>query len=349
MRKFFSIVLKMLLIIIILVCLIPIYFIAFEYKPEAKTDVFSALVSDTLETGIPYSALIWNIGYAGLGMNMDFFYDGGVGVRDTKENVLRNFQAISKFLVSNDSVNFVLLQEVDVASKRSYHMDQLHLLESSLTRHMGFLGLNYKTDYVPVPASSPLGKVKSGIAIYSDISPIEVARYGFSGNYSWPKRIFMLKRCFLACVVPINNYKDLHIVNIHNSAYDDGSLREEQLEFISEYALEQYNKGNYVLFGGDWNQSPDNFKPRYNLPFDTVNLSYLPEGFLRGWQRIYSDSVPSNRRVNVPYSKGKTMTTVIDYYIVSPNILVPELKPQDLNFENSDHHPLIINFILNDS
>lgn len=35
-----------------------------------------------------------NIGYAGLGDNMDFFYDGGRRVRDSRERTARNLKEI---------------------------------------------------------------------------------------------------------------------------------------------------------------------------------------------------------------------------------------------------------------
>lgn len=346
MRKAVSILIRMLFIPIILLALFLLLFTVIEYRPKEKIELFSALLSDTIHVNESYSSLIWNIGYAGLGENMDFFYDGGERVRDTKENVSQNFQGISNFLALNDSINFILLQEVDQSSKRSYHTDQFYLLDTILSRHMGFMGLNYKVEFVPVPVSTPLGKVKTGVATYSDIDPIQTIRYGFSGNYFWPKRLFMLKRCFMVCKFHVNNGKFLSIINVHNSAYDDGSLKTQQLNLLNEYAQQQYKQGNYVLMGGDWNQCPDKFEPGYSQPFDTEDLSYLPAGFLSNWQRIYSDSIPSNRRVNIPYTKDETLTTLIDYYIASPNITVTELKPQDMNFKNSDHQPLIISFIL---
>ncbi len=348
MRKAFSIVLRVLFIPIILFALFLLYFSVTEYRPKDKIEMFSSLVSDTMQSGQTYSSLIWNIGYAGLGANMDFFYDGGIGVRDSKENVLKNLKGISEFLEANDSIDFILLQEVDKSSKRSYRINQFSSFDSILFEHTGFLGLNYSTGFVPVPLYAPLGKVKSGIATYSQMKPTKVMRYGFKGNYSWPKRLFMLKRCFLVCTFPVDNGKQLNLINIHNSAYDDGTLRAEQLSLLNDFAIGEYKKGNYVLFGGDWNQSPDGFEPSFKQPFDTLNLSYLPADFLKEWQRMYCDTLPSNRRIQAPYAKGKTLTTVIDFYIASPNITVSKHNAQNLDFENSDHQPLLINFLLND-
>ena len=284
--------------------------------------------------------MIWNIGYGGLGENMDFFYDGGRMVRDTRENVQLNFDAILAYIGSRDTIDFFLLQEVDIDSKRSYRINQNEFLSNTLSKHVAFAGINYKVDFVPVPLRAPLGKVTSGIATYTRYQPESVIRRGYTGNYSWPKRLFMLKRCFLVSRYPLNNGLDLVLVNIHNSAYDDGSLRAGQLKVLETFATQEYSLGNFILLGGDWNQSPDGFSPAFDQPFDTTNVSYLQSDFLAGWERYYTDSVPTNRRIITSYEKGETPVTVIDYFIASPNIELTNINCSDLYFKNSDHQPV---------
>ena len=38
--------------------------------------------------------------------------------------------------------------------------------------------------------------------------------------------------------------------------------------------------------------------------------------------------------------KGKTFTTLIDFYLVSPNVEILEVKTIDLDFKYSDHQPI---------
>jgi len=58
-----------------------------DYKPEP----IEIIVEKGSNGGITnlqqntFSLINWNIGYAGLGQEMDFFYDGGEGVRPTKK------------------------------------------------------------------------------------------------------------------------------------------------------------------------------------------------------------------------------------------------------------------------
>jgi endonuclease/exonuclease/phosphatase family metal-dependent hydrolase len=293
--------------------------------------------------------MIWNIGYSGLGDNMDFFYDGGERVRDSLNRVISNFKQIQSFLKIYDSIDFFLLQEVDINSKRSYGFNQFVAIDSLLRDHHGYFGLNYSVDFVPVPPRSPLGRVRSGIVFLSSYPPSSVSRNSYSGNYPWPTRLFMLKRCFLVSRYPLDNQKELVVINLHNSAYDDGSLRSAQLEVLQDFAVHEYNMGNYVLLGGDWNQTPAGFTPVFTEPFDTRNISFLPETFLKDWNVVYSDRIPSNRRIITPYQKGGTPVTVIDFFITSPNIRTLNKQAIDLNFRNSDHNPLLITFRLEKS
>src|SRR6478672_10424486 len=49
-----------------------------------------------------YTFMIWNLGYGGLGKEVDFFYDGGKMVTSPKEHVAKNVEGIKKQLGEND-------------------------------------------------------------------------------------------------------------------------------------------------------------------------------------------------------------------------------------------------------
>jgi len=106
----------------------------------------------------------------------------------------------------------------------------------------------------------------------------------------------------------------------------------------------EYQKGNYVVVGGDWNLilpgvDPDNqfphseARPGFYLPFPA---DWTPPG----WQWAYDASAPSNRTVSQPWQPGVNYVTVIDGFLVSPNVEVLEVQTDDLNFADSDHNPV---------
>ena len=53
----------------------------------------------------------------------------------------------------------------------------------------------------------------------------------------------------------MENGKELVLYNVHLSAYtSDGKIAEEQLRMLIEDMQEEYNKGNDIVCGGDFNK-----------------------------------------------------------------------------------------------
>lgn len=326
-----------------------IYASVTNYQPEPVVLIDRSDHPDTIADSSVFDLVIWNIGYGGLDRSMDFFYDGGEQVRTSEEQLHVNMENITSMLTTLDSIEFILLQEVDVKSHRSYGINEVNKLSESFSSFNSYYGKNYDVFFVPLPVRNPLGSVNSGLLSFSGFKPSVVNRYTYPGQYAWPKNLFMLDRCFLVMRFPVANSKELLVINTHNTAYDDGSIRDQQMAFLREFILVEYQKGNYVITGGDWNQCPPGFVGSFSSdPFDTVNnkaieSTYLPDD----WQWIYDKTQPTNRRVDIPYSRGTTLTTLIDFYLMSPNINVLHCETINLGFENSDHHPVYLKVMIN--
>lgn len=313
-----------------------------DYRPDEiivqPLECDPGILSDSLEIRL----VIWNIGYAGLDASMDFFYDGGEQMRPSKEGVMNNMEGITATLAAYKGFDFIMLQEVDQDSKRSYHINEYASIRDQYEGYQCNFAMNYRVDFVPIPINEPMGKVQSGLMTLSLRCPTRVERHSFPGNYAWPKKLFMLDRCFLVNRYRLQNQKELVIINTHNSAYDDGSLRAQQMTYLSDYLLSEYEKGNYILVGGDWNQTPFGLEPE--LPshlFDTENLTYIEKDYpAPGWNWAYDPGMPTNRRVATPYDKSNTLTTVIDCFLSSPNVVLSEVHTMDVNFQFSDHQPV---------
>lgn len=313
-----------------------------DYKPEEKINQYAGQKAEIIADSSELNLLIWNIGYAGLDASMDFFYDGGKQMRPSQEGVNDNLEGIQSILAPFKGFEFILLQEVDINSKRSYHINQAEKISEDFKGYQSFIGTNYDVAFVPIPVSNPMGQVESGLMSLSTFTPSSVDRYSFPGNYSWPTSLFMLDRCFLVERHPVSGGKELLIINTHNSAYDDGSLRKQQMDFLKDFLLNEYNNGNYLIVGGDWNQSPHGFAPE--LPshlFDTISLTYVEKDFPGPqWKWAFDPTLPTNRRVSTPYEQSTSLTTVIDYFLLSPNIDIKKVKTMDVNFKYSDHQPV---------
>lgn len=296
------------------------------------------------------SLLTWNIGYGGLGKMMDFFYEGGEMVRPDHKSYRSHLNGILDFLSTHNTINFILLQEVDRNARRSYHTNQQLMLNSVLENYSSVFAKNYDVEFVPLPFTSPMGKVEAGLMTLTQYRPIEAERHSFKANYSWPKNLFMLDRCFILTKFNVSNGKQLIVINTHNSAFDSGGkLRKQQLEKLKKFMRKEFKKGNYVIAGGDWNLNPPSFKP------GEVNAGYQAEAlgtpvdkdiFPVNWQWVYDPVLPTNRDVSAPFEKQTTKTTIIDYFVISPNVKVDTVKVIDLQFRSSDHQPVLMEVVL---
>jgi len=313
-----------------------------DYRPDELTVQPTECEQDILSDSLNLNLLIWNIGYAGLDASMDFFYDGGKQMRPARDGVSRNLEGIENTLDAFNGFDLIMLQEVDQDSKRSYHLNEYDSIRDQFQGYQSYFGMNYRVDFVPIPVTEPMGKVQSGLMTLSKQCPSRVERHSFPGNYSWPKKLFMLDRCFLVNRYMLENQKELLIINTHNSAYDDGSLRAQQMDYLSKYLISEYEKGNYIIVGGDWNQTPYGLDPEFpSQPFDTKNLTYIEKDYpAPGWKWAYDPTMPSNRRVATPYDRTSTPTTVIDCFLASPNVELSAAKTMDVNFQYSDHQPV---------
>lgn len=296
-----------------------------------------------------YSALIWNIGYAGLGKEADFFYDGGQMMQPSELLVNKYFEGILNTIEQNPA-DFILLQEVDSFSKRSYYIEEMNLIKNTFASvYKNSFALNYKVNYIPQPWLTPMGKVNSGLMTLSKFEASKSVRHQLPGEFGFPKQLFFLRRCLLVNYYPLANGKNLVMVNIHNSAYDDkGILKKQEMEYLKTFLKDEYAKGNYIICGGDWNQCPPQFP--YNQLAKGKEGDYLQtnvEGnFIPNWRWIFDSKTPTNRKNDKPFDTEKTFVTLIDFYLVSPNIEVTSCKGISNNFEFSDHQPVAITFKL---
>ena len=340
-------ILKYLLILIIASAIgfigLIVYAVITDYKPKEQEIIPLSREPSLLKDSISITLLTWNIGYAGLDKEMDFFYDGGTKVFTPKANCINNLLEIQKFLKQNNSADFIFIQEIDRHSKRSYYLNEYDSLIKTLKGYSPFFAKNYDVFFVPVPPATPMGKVLSGIATFSRYNPSSSVRYSFPGTYGFPKQLFMLDRCFLVNRYKILNGKELVVINTHNEAFDPGQIRKAQMAYLRDFLLNEYNNGNYVIAGGDWNQCPPDFKPAFQKNLVNTSQMVMPSDFLPPeWKCVYDSKIPSNRTVIAAYDPGTTTTTVIDAFLLSPNIETDFVKCIQLDFENSDHNPVVI-------
>jgi endonuclease/exonuclease/phosphatase family metal-dependent hydrolase len=337
----------LLILAILFVGGILIYGTITEYKPEPGLIEEVALTGTPSET-FPDSTIRifnWNLGFGGLGEEMDFFYDGGKQVRAPRHIWDKDFSGMLSVMRKQNDIDFFLIQEIDLHSKRSYYVNMYDSLRNSLPGYASAFGTNYQVQHVPLPFTRPLGMIHSGLATYTRYPAVQIQRHQYPGAFPWPTRIFFLDRCFLTMRINMQDGKELLLINTHNSAYDEtGELKAAEMEALKHYANREYEKGNYVIIGGDLNQCPPDFDPH---TFETGTYTgFIPpamsESYIQeGWTCSYDPKVPTNRHLDTPLD-SLSFKTLIDFFIISPNLEQISVETLDLGFTYTDHNPILL-------
>ena len=331
-----------------------------EYKPAAVEPIevnrTGAPKQVFLAPGDSVTILSQNTGYAGLGKDSDFFMDGGSDVAPTKEQQEANQSGLAAQM-DLYGADVYFLQEVDVNSGRTRSVDQSkiyweQLLSDGKGAYSSVHALNYSCDFVPFPWP-PIGKVHSGLQTLTRLYVDRAERVALPCPFSWPVRAANLKRCLLVSYVPLEGTdKELVLVNLHLEAYDDGEGKAAQTKVLLDLLTAEYEKGNYVIAGGDFNQTFPGALDAF--PIQDPSLwtpgvledSILPEG----WRFACDLSVPSCRLLNHPYDPNPegNQFYVIDGFILSPNVGLDSVETLDMQFQYTDHNPVSLRVTLLD-
>lgn len=311
----------------------------------------------TAETGTPYKILSWNIGFGAYEDDFGFFMDGGAESRAwSKERLLENLDEIGT-LLAEQNADLFLLQEVDFDSDRSYHVDEVLKLRTFDGLDVctdSVFAVNYHSAYLFYPITKPHGASNSCLLTMSGLGVRSAVRRSLPVETGVAK-ILDLDRCYSVSRIPAANGKELCLYNLHLSAYtSDGKIADEQLELLLSDMQAEYEAGNYVIGGGDFNKdlmsggseayfgvSTEDYTWAQPIRFDLLAATDIrliaPEG--------NGAAVPSVRNADGPYHDGQLVLTV-DGFLVSPNVEVSGSEVLDTGFANSDHNPIVMTVTL---
>ena len=226
---------------------------------------------------------------------------------------------------------------------------------SALTYNIGFGA--YTPDFSFL--NHPHGKSRSGLALFSKYPVTDSLRRSFPVSTSFSK-FFDLDRCYSISRVPTDNGKELVIFLLHMSAYGNSdAIREGQIRMLSQDMQKEYEAGNYVLCGGDFNHdlkasNDDNDDaadyeswaypfPREELP---EHLSFCIDQLSDTERNALWNSA---RNADMEYIPGETYTVTLDGFIISDNIECLQYENVNTGYSYSDHDPVYMKFKLLDN
>lgn len=320
-----------------------------EFKPKKQVSLSIDEAGDgakEISTGDDIKVMTWNIGYGSLGDYTDFFMDGGKSVYTSSiKQVKSNMKNIIDEVNSVDP-DVAFFQEVDTDSDRSHNENEYKDIKNGTQGYDDTFAYNYRVKFIPYPIP-PIGKVNGGIATISKYKIKDSDRIQLPCPFSWPVRLGNLKRCLSINRIDLKDSdKQLVVINLHLEAYDDGEGKKTQSEMLAKYLQGEREKGNYVIAGGDFNQTFSNADLKLPEIKGKWHAGRLDTSILdNSWQFIMDDDA-SCRSLDQAY-KGADHKNfqyyLIDGFIVSDNIEVDSIDTEKLDFKNSDHNPVVLN------
>lgn len=306
-----------------------------------------------VKTENEYTILTYNIGFGAYTPDFSFFMDGGTeSVAKSGESVLAAVSGAAD-LALKENAQFYLFQEVDMDSTRSYHVDQYALLSTFFPGFYSDIAVNYDSSFLFYPILQPHGKSYAGIAMYSKFPITKAVRRSFPISESFSKYLD-LDRCYSVNRIPVENGKELCIYQLHMSAYgNDDQIRAGQVSMICADMAAEYEAGNYIICGGDFNhdlkrlQDTDGEYESWAYPFPRQSLpeglGFVLDSFTEEEREAMHNSA---RNADMAYEEGLTYTVTLDGFIISDNVDCISYENMDTGYSYSDHDPVKMVFRL---
>ena len=330
-------------------------FLTYSRIPDNQTLEVKGSSTETAKVGEEYTVVSYNLGFGAYTADFTFFMDGGSESRaKSKDSVIKCINGSADIALSYEP-DFVLFQEVDFDSTRSHHVDQRELIYDKFDAAGSYdsvFAQNYHSAYLMYPVQKPHGASNSGILTESRFDITSSLRRSLPIATSF-KKILDLDRCYDISRIPVEDGKELILINLHLSAYGtDASQGNAQLEMLFDDMKKEYDKGNYVICGGDFNHDFTGTSKEYFNPGSTADYTWcqpfpddiIPKGFIK-CDNYAEGMISSTRNTNIPYSKD-SFTVILDGFLVSDNITVNYVQNIDKGYRYTDHNPVVMKFVL---
>ena len=205
----------------------------------------------------PDSLLVmtWNIRF-GAGRVPWFGDSCGERVIMSEDEVLENLRAIVYFLdTMSVRPDILLLQEVDVLSKRSAYIDQVKWLLDHTHFNYGAYASMWQAQFIP---SDGLGRVDAGNAVLSrwEITDAERIQLPLRTDQDGLTQYFYLRRNVLKTKIAVPNQNDFYAVCTHTTAFATDDTKQKHIQKFSQVLKILNDSGATFVAGGDLNSVP---------------------------------------------------------------------------------------------
>lgn len=272
-------------------------------------------------------------------------YNYGIDETTVTDNII----ALKQYVRSLD-MDFYTFQEVDVASTRSYMVNQYEHLNESLARYSRIASRYQHTQYLVYPFKNPIGLINSDLMTYCRYKTTYGLREQLPIDVNFTSRLASADNAMSVAFLPINGMSGNYLVLINVNLDADAEVRKQQMEVINEFVQIEYDDGNFVIISGNFNSDTA-----------TVDGTFANEQQTPTWLTDFDESLlldtfkfvhPTNetelanyRSTDIPYEKGVNYEAHTSGFIVSDNIEA-EAVIIDTEYMYSNHNPVQLTFKL---
>ena len=189
----------------------------------------------------------------------EFAYGGDATLVTPEEE--NNVEAIADYIDTMAiKPDILLLQEVDISSKRSAYVNQLQWLLNNTHFNYSVYASMWNAEIVP---SDGLGKVDVGNAILSrwKITDAERIKLPLRTDQDALTQYFYLRRNILKAKITLPIPEDFYAVNIHATAFATDDTKQKHIDKYKEVLDALNDQGAVFVTGGDLNSIPTDAEP----------------------------------------------------------------------------------------
>ena len=313
------------------------------------------------------NVMTWNIRFGAA--RLPWFGDAcGNQVILSEEDIYRGLQSVAD-KINQEQPDILLLQEVDLNSKRSAYINQLQWLLDHTYFNYAVSGSQWKAQFIP---SDGLGRMDEANVIFSrwKISGAKRIQLQLRSDQDKLTRYFYERCCMVTGNIEIPGVTNLVAVNLHISAFATDDTKQKQIIQLKDELDRINTSGGYFVAGGDFNTLPpgsdttdyciqdkcswESFHTTGDDPMHKEGSNYEPEKhWLDTLYATYSCAVPLNL-YKINQRKYFTHTTrpghfwdrTLDYlftnYLWVPNSVITHQEAT----KESDHAPVSARLLL---
>lgn len=230
---------------------------------EPAVSYQARVLSEAPESPRSLQVMTWNIKFGG--GRIDFFFDCfGDRVLMSHDEVTRSLQGLARKIRQVDP-DILLLQEVDVRSKRGAFVDQLQWLLDHTALSYGAYASQWRADFVP---SDGLGAMDDGNAILSRWPLAEATRIALPlrEDQDALTAYFYLRRNLLTAKLELPGGPRVGIVATHSEAYSKDGTKLRHIQRLHDQIQQMAESTDIVIAGGDLNSIPPGSVKRKDFP-----------------------------------------------------------------------------------